>query len=310
MNIIIVGRRHGESKSIRLSTAAKHMVLGLLFALPMAMGAAGYWLAERFTGEVALDPNAARAWERDLDQQRQEIQDLRDQSDREMAALTVRLAELQGRVLRLDAVGERLVDVAGIATDEFDFGSAPAVGGPVSLLSESSYHVPDFSDALRELSDRIDSREQQLAVLDDLIAANKLSEDTFVAGTPISKGWMSSRFGYRADPFTGRSTWHAGVDFAGKEGSDIISVAAGVVTYAGDRYGYGQLVEVNHGNGYKTRYAHCKEIKVSVGDVVRKGDLIAAMGSTGRSTGPHVHFEVYKNGRSVDPAAYIHRRPR
>ena len=309
MNIIIVGKRHGESRSIRLSSAAKHMLLGLLFALPMAMGAAGYWLAERFTAEAALDSNAARAWERDLVDQRQELELLREQTDREMAALTVRLAELQGRVLRLDAVGERLVDSAGLASDEFDFAAPPAMGGPATI-SDSIYQVPEITSALRELSDRIDSREQQLAVLDDLMAANKLSETTFVAGTPITKGWMSSRFGYRADPFTGRSTWHAGVDFAGKDGSDIVAVESGVVTWATDRYGYGNLVEINHGNGYKTRYAHCKEIKVSVGDVVRKGDLIALMGSTGRSTGPHVHFEVYKNGRSVDPAAYIHRRPR
>jgi len=285
------------------------MLLGVLFALPMAMGAAGYWLAERFTAEAALDSNAARAWERDLDEQRQELEELRDQTDREMAALTVRLAELQGRVLRLDAVGERLVDSAGLSSDEFDFAAVPAVGGPAAG-SDSIYQVPEITSALKDLSERIDSREQQLAVLDDLMAANRLSETTFVAGTPITKGWMSSRFGYRADPFTGRSTWHAGVDFAGKDGSDIIAVASGVVTWASDRYGYGQLVEVNHGNGYKTRYAHCKEIKVNVGDVVRKGDLIALMGSTGRSTGPHVHFEVYKNGRSVDPAAYIHRRPR
>jgi len=309
MNIIIVGRRHGESKSIKLSSAAKHLLLGILFALPMAMGAAGYWLAERLSGEMALAPDAAKAWERDLVQQREELQDLRTSAEREMAALTVRLAELQGRVLRLDAVGERLVDSAGLHSDEFDFGTAPSVGGPIAA-PDSGYRVPDITDALNELAERIDSREQQLEVLDDLMEAQKLSEDTFVAGRPITKGWMSSRYGYRADPFTGSSAWHAGVDFAGKDGSDIIAVAAGVVTYSGPRYGYGNLVEVNHGNGYTTRYAHCKEIKAKVGDIVRKSDVIALMGSTGRSTGPHVHFEVYKNGRAVDPAAYIHRRPR
>jgi len=309
MNIIIVGRRHGESRNIKLTSAAKHLVLGLLFALPMAMGAAGYWLAERLSGDMALAPDAAKAWERDLVEQREELQELRHSAEQEMSALTVRLAELQSRVLRLDAVGERLVDTAGLHSDEFDFGSVPSVGGPIAE-TESVYQVPEIYQAIQELADRIDSREQQLEVLDDLFAAQKLSEDSFVAGRPITKGWMSSRYGHRADPFTGRSAWHAGVDFAGKDGSEIVSVAAGVVTYAGPRYGYGNLVEVNHGNGYKTRYAHCKEIKVSVGDVVRKADLIALMGSTGRSTGPHVHFEVYKNGRTVDPSAYIHRRPR
>ncbi|MAE21403.1 MAG: hypothetical protein CMK92_03130 [Pseudomonas sp.] len=309
MNIIIIGKRHGESRQIRLGSAAKHLVLGLLFALPMAMGAAGYWLAERLSSDMALAPDAAKAWERDLHQQREELQALKHSADQEIAALTVRLAELQGRVMRIDEVGERLVDAAGLHADEFDFGSAPSVGGPLAD-TEPTYQVPGITDALQELSERIDSREQQLEVLDDLMEAQKLSNDTFVAGRPIKKGWMSSRYGNRADPFTGHSAWHAGVDFAGKDGSDIVSVAAGVVTYADNRYGYGKLVEVNHGNGYKTRYAHCKEIEVKVGDIVRKGDVIALMGSTGRSTGPHVHFEVYKNGRTVDPAAYIHRRPR
>jgi len=309
MNIIIVGRRHGESRNIKLTSTVKHLLLGLLFALPMAMGAAGYWLAERLSGDMALAPDAAKAWERDLVEQREELQALRHSAEQEMAALTVRLAEIQSRVLRLDAVGERLVDSAGLPTDEFDFGVAPSVGGPIAA-PESNYQVPEISNAIQQLADRITSREQQLDILDDLFAAQKLSEDTFVAGRPITKGWMSSRYGYRADPFTGRSAWHAGVDFAGKDGSDIVAVSAGVVTYSGPRYGYGNLVEVNHGNGYKTRYAHCKEIKVSVGDIVRKSDVIALMGSTGRSTGPHVHFEVFKNGRSVDPAAYIHRRPR
>ena len=163
---------------------------------------------------------------------------------------------------------------------------------------------------LDELSEQIDNREQQLEVLDSILGQKKITSDTFVAGLPIKKGWMSSRYGMRTDPFTGRLAWHGGVDFAGKTGSDIVSVASGVVTWASKRYGYGLLVEVNHGNGYKTRYAHCNEVVVKVGDVVRKDQVVALMGSTGRSTGPHVHFEVYKNGRTVDPAAYIHRTRR
>lgn len=309
MNIIIVGRRHGESRNIKLTNTWKHIILGIVFALPMAMGAAGYWLAERLSGDMALAPDAAKAWERDLVEQREDLQALRESAEQEISALTVRLAEIQSHVMRLDAVGERLIDSAGLHQDEFDFASTPSVGGPI-VSSDRSYFLPDISAAIQQLADKITSREQQLEVLDDLFAAQKFNDDTFLAGRPITKGWMSSRYGYRADPFTGRSAWHAGVDFAGKDGSDIVSVAAGVVTYSGERYGYGNLVEVNHGNGYTTRYAHCKEIMVAVGDIVRKGDVVALMGSTGRSTGPHVHFEVYKNGRTVDPAAYIHRRPR
>ncbi|MCA6063615.1 M23 family metallopeptidase [Thalassolituus marinus] len=308
MNIIIVGRRHGESRTYTLSSSARTMMFGFLFALPFAMGAAGYWLAERLADEGVLDLNAAKAWEHDLNMQKQELQQIRKQTDQELEALTLRLAELQAKLLRLDALGERLVDVSDLNSEEFDFAMQPAVGGPGTL--GEAYQVPEISEVLDELAERIDSREQQLEVLDDLMSANKLSSDTFVAGRPITRGWMSSRYGKRTDPFTGRLAWHAGVDFAGKMGADIVAVASGVVTWSGPRYGYGNLVEINHGNGYKTRYAHCEELKVALGDVVRKGDIVALMGSSGRSTGPHVHFEVYKNGRTVDPAAYIHRKPR
>lgn len=306
MNIIIIGRRHGESKTYTLGLSARVMFFGLLFALPFAMGSTGYWLAQHLADEGIFDLNAAKAWERDLSMQRQELQQIRKQTDQELEALTLRLAELQAKLLRLDALGERLVDVSNLHAEEFDFSMQPAMGGPVGTLGEA-YQVTEINQVLEGLAERIDSREQQLEVLDSLMSASRFNSDTFVAGRPITKGWMSSRYGQRTDPFTGRLAWHAGVDFAGKMGADIVAVASGVVTFSGTRYGYGNLVEINHGNGYKTRYAHCDELKVSTGDIVRKGDVVALMGSTGRSTGPHVHFEVYKNGRTVDPAAYIHR---
>jgi murein DD-endopeptidase MepM/ murein hydrolase activator NlpD len=269
------------------------------------MGATGYLLAAHLADKGLLDPVAAKAWEKDLDDQRQELQEIRQHADQELDGLTLRLAQLQARLLRIDALGERLIEITKINGDEFDFSSVPAVGGPGSL--GETYQAPEIQSVLDKLASRIDRREQQLEVLDDLLLANKIKTDTFVAGRPIKRGWMSSRYGKRTDPFNGRLAWHAGVDFAGKQGSDVIAVASGIVTWASDRYGYGKLVEINHGNGYKTRYAHGAEIKVKLGDVVRKGDVVAAMGSSGRSTGPHVHFEVYKNGRTVDPAAYLHR---
>ena len=282
MNIIIVGKRHGQSKTYSLGPVARFLLLTSICVLPFAMGATGYLLAAHL-----------------------ELQEIRQHADQELDGLTLRLAELQAKLLRIDALGERLIDITKINGDEFDFSSAPAVGGPGTL--GETYQAPEIQSVLDKLASRIDRREQQLEVLDDLLLANKIKTDTFVAGRPIKRGWMSSRYGKRTDPFNGRLAWHAGVDFAGKQGSDVIAVASGIVTWASDRYGYGKLVEINHGNGYKTRYAHGAEIKVKLGDVVRKGDVVAAMGSSGRSTGPHVHFEVYKNGRTVDPAAYLHR---
>jgi murein DD-endopeptidase MepM/ murein hydrolase activator NlpD len=305
MNIIIVGKRHGQSKTYSLGPVARFLLLSSLCVLPFAMGATGYLLAAHLADKGLLDPVAAKAWERDLDEQRQELQKIQQHADQELDGLTLRLAQLQAKLLRIDALGERLVEITKINGDEFDFSSVPAVGGPGTL--GATYQAPEIQSVLDNLALKIDRREQQLEVLDDLLLANKIKADTFVAGRPIKRGWMSSRYGKRTDPFNGRLAWHAGVDFAGKQGSDIVAVASGVVTWASSRYGYGRLVEINHGNGYKTRYAHAAELKVNLGDVVRKGDVIAAMGSSGRSTGPHVHFEVYKNGRTVDPAAYLHR---
>lgn len=305
MNIIIVGKRHGQSKTYSLGPVARFFLLASLCVLPFAMGATGYLLAAHLADKGLFEPIATEAWEKDLDQQRQELQQIRQHTNQELDGLTLRLAELQAKILRIDALGERLIDVANISGDEFDFSAIPAVGGPGTL--GETYQAPEIRSVLDNLANKIDRREQQLEVLDDLLLANKIKTDTFVAGRPIKRGWMSSRYGKRTDPFNGRLAWHAGVDFAGKEGSDVIAVASGVVTWASSRYGYGKLVEINHGNGYKTRYAHSAELKVKVGDIVRKGDVIALMGSSGRSTGPHVHFEVYKNGRTVDPAAYLHR---
>ena len=306
MNIIVVGQRHGESRTYRLTGPAKTLLFGCLVALPFAMGFGGFWLSDWLADEgFILESTTTEAWQADLDLQRQELQEIREKTSVEMQALTVRLAELQSRLTRLDALGERLVDITRLEPEEFDFSDSPAIGGP--LLSDDSYQVPAIGSVLDQLAEKIGQREQQLEVLDDLITSSKFEKDTFVSGIPVRKGFISSRYGQRSDPFSGHSAWHAGVDFAGKPGSDIISVASGVVTWADEKTGYGKLVEINHGNGFKTRYGHCKEIKVKVGEIVRKGDVVALLGSTGRSTGPHVHFEVYQNGRTVDPSAYIHR---
>src|SRR5690554_7440773 len=200
MNIIVVGQKHGESKTYTLGGSVRILFFGFLFASPFAMGASGYWLAQHLADEGILDLNAAKAWERDLSMQRQELQQIRQQTDQELEALTMRLAQLQAKLLRLDALGERLVDVSNLQADEFDFSAQPAVGGPAGTLGEA-YQVTEINQVLDGLAERIDSREQQLEVLGNLMSANKFSTDTFVAGRPIDEGWMSSRYGQRTDPF-------------------------------------------------------------------------------------------------------------
>jgi murein DD-endopeptidase MepM/ murein hydrolase activator NlpD len=133
----------------------------------------------------------------------------------------------------------------------------------------------------------------------------KLRDEVRPEGRPVTAGYVSSHFGSRTDPFTGRRAFHKGVDFAGREGAEVVAVASGVVIWSGERYGYGQLVEVNHGNGYVTRYAHNVDNLVAVGDTVRRGQVIARMGGTGRATGPNLHFEVLLNDKPVDPLTYV-----
>ena len=165
--------------------------------------------------------------------------------------------------------------------------------------------VSDFVHSLNELSAQLDDRTKQLQVLESMMMNHNLQKEVKPTGRPVTRGWLSSYFGRRTDPFTGRWAFHSGIDFAGKMDSDIIAVAAGVVTYSGPRNGYGNLVQINHGNGYSTRYGHCDHILVKVGTTVKKGEVIAKMGTTGRSTGPHVHFEVLKNGHAIDPKRFI-----
>lgn len=308
MNIILLSQKHGTSRHISNGRAILVSIAIGLVALPLIGLAGGYFLAQHFN-LGGMNTFSQSIYE-DVQVQRDILEKTKQQSEDELKAITRRIAEMQARLTRLDALGERLIDVAKLRNDEFDFSQAPAVGGPGELDLGEAYEKPKFMSAVDQLLFDIERREEQLAVMESLLENRKLRSDVFIAGRPIKRGWMSSRFGRRTDPFTGRLAWHKGVDFAGKEGADIITVASGVVTWAEERYGYGLMVEVNHGGGFSTRYAHCKEILVKVGDVVRKGQLLAEMGSTGRSTGPHVHFEVWKNGSAVDPTRYIHRASR
>ena len=209
-------------------------------------------------------------------------------------------------LFRSDALGEHLTQVADLDDGEFDFDQAPAVGGPEDQTAEP-VAGPALAMQLDALTARFNDRALQLNVLEALIAGRDMRGDVYLAGRPVERGWMSSAFGYRTDPFHGRKAWHNGVDFAGREGDRVVAVAAGVVTWSGERSGYGNLVEVNHGSGYTTRYAHNEENLVQAGDVVAKGQALATMGSSGRSTGPHVHFEVLVNGKAVDPERYVWR---
>ena len=256
------------------------------------------------------EPGTLDTLQDELEQQSDDLTALQAQAARKLEALTLNLAELQARMTRLDALGEHLTAMADLEEGEFDFTQAPALGGPMDSEFSADYRSMDLTSELSQFQARLSDREQQLDILESLLTHRKLDEQSWLSGQPVAKGWISSPYGERKDPFTGKPAMHKGVDVAGKEGSEILAVAGGVVTYTGTRSGYGELVEISHEDGFVTRYGHNKEIKVGPGEVVRKGQAIALMGSSGRSTGAHVHFEVYKHGRSVDPSSYIQRTRR
>lgn len=226
-----------------------------------------------------------------------------------LEAMTLKLAELQSRALRLDAIGARVADRAGVDADEFGFDRPPALGGPAERMGAAPTET-GLDQLFGDLDRRLDASEQRLRLLDDLIQDRNLERESTVAGRPVEHGWMSSGYGYRVDPFNGRRAWHGGVDFAGPPGTQVVAVAAGVVTRSAADGAYGNTVEIDHGDGLVTRYSHNRENRVAIGDLVKKGQVVAIMGRTGRASGAHVHFEVSRNGRSLDPAPYVRRAAR
>ncbi|KAA3632515.1 MAG: hypothetical protein DWQ08_03405 [Proteobacteria bacterium] len=235
----------------------------------------------------------------DLDAARREVQNHLD-------ALGIKLGELQAHMFRINGLGQRLADISGLDQGEFNFDESPGVGGISDTGRPSeSYEYPEFLARLDDVQMKLQYDENRLAAMEALLMDKKISRTMFPDAWPVKSGWMSSLFGYRTDPFTGRKAFHAGVDIAGRKGSPIQAAAAGVVVHAGKHAGYGHSVVVQHANGYSTRYAHADELLVELGQKVEKGEPIATVGTTGRSTGPHLHFEVIQNGRRVNPKKFL-----
>jgi murein DD-endopeptidase MepM/ murein hydrolase activator NlpD len=223
-------------------------------------------------------------------------------------AMALRLGELQAQVMRLDGLGERLAKVAGLKPQELpslQSGEIPGRGGAESSLPARGVSVNEFADLLARLGRQVDERSDQLGVLEALLVANSANRKFLPTLAPIVDGWFSSNFGYRLDPFTGLQTYHEGIDFPAEPGTPIVAAASGKVVEAGVHPQYGKILAIDHGNGLVSRYAHASEVFVNEGDLVVRGQRIATVGSTGRSTGPHLHFEVRLNGVPQNPARFL-----
>ena len=303
MNVILFTTRGSWQRRLDLGRPATAIAAACSLALVIgcvfgAGFAAAMWGADRTAVRVSAN----------LEQQRKDLGDIRSSQQEQLDALAVRVGQVQAHVIRLNVLGERLTQMANLDDGEFNFSEAPAVGGPEEPLATGDRSIGRLVQDLERVSNQLDDREAQLDVLESLLMNRDLQAQVFPDGRPVDAGWISSYFGERADPFNGHEAVHRGIDFAGRDGASIKAIAAGVVSFSDVRHGYGNCVEINHVNGYVTRCAHNSVNLVAVGDKVEKGQIIALMGTTGRATGPNLHFEVLHYGKVVNPIKYIDRK--
>ena len=300
MNIILVSDSLAKSRSVVLSqTQVVLIALGILLA-GFVLAMATYVVTMKFSVDLRnpyLRSLLAALHQDDLKRSEAEMKE-------NINSLAVKVGELQARILRLDAFGERLAKAAGVKPTEFRFDEKPGQGGPAPVAGRD-LTVAEFEQMLTEISRVLDDRSDKLGVLDSLLMDTRLARKTVPTTMPIATGYYSSNYGYRVDPITGRSSFHTGVDLIAPPGTPVLAAAGGVVSAAGHIAEYGLIVDIDHDNGLTSRYAHLSRTLVKVGDVVLKGQPIAQVGSTGRSTGPHLHFEVRENGIPLNPNKFL-----
>jgi len=244
-----------------------------------------------------------------LADQREESARVQARVQGHLNAMAIRLGELQAQMMRLEGLGERLAKTAGLKPQELPSlqpGVTPGRGGAESSLPSRNLSVREFSDLVGQLGRQMDMRSDQLSVLEALLMHDTANRKFLPTLYPIIDGWYSSNFGYRIDPFSGQQSMHEGVDFPAESGTPIVATASGKVVFADWHPAYGKMLEIDHGNGLVSRYAHTSSLTVKEGDLVVRGQRVATVGSTGRSTGPHLHFEVRLNGVQQNPARFLH----
>jgi len=304
LNIILVTSATARARTLTLDW--RHGALG-------ALGLAVIFVAFTATfNYVALKYAAAvqHPWLQAivLADQRQEAQKTQQLVQGHLNAMAMRLGELQAQVMRLDGLGEHLAKAAGLKPQELpslQSGTIPGRGGAESSRPSRALSVDEFSQLLAKLGRQVEERSDQLGVLEALLVQDSANRKFMPTLAPIVDGWFSSNFGYRIDPFTGLQTFHEGIDFPAESGTTIVAAASGKVVEAGIHPQYGKILAIDHGNGLLSRYAHASQVFVNEGDLVVRGQPVATVGSTGRSTGPHLHFEVRLNGVPQNPARFL-----
>lgn len=301
MNIILVSNHLAKTRSVSLN--GLHLLVGALVFLAlfvMAVLSAEYVIVRFQSGKISNEMRTWLASAQNHEQQKQQAY-LRESLD----TMAISLGQMQARLLRLDSLGTRLVKVAGMKSHEIDFSRVPAQGGAYVPFGQQDVTISGMNQELGNLSSLLNDRGDKLAALETLLQQDRLRKKMLNTIQPVSSGWYSSNFGWRIDPFTGKSAMHEGVDYMVPYGTAIHAAASGIVVYADMHPQFGNLVEIDHGNDIMTRYAHASKLAVEVGQVVKRGQLVAYVGSTGRSTGNHLHFEVRFKGLAQNPVRFL-----
>ncbi|MFZ2162943.1 MAG: M23 family metallopeptidase [Sideroxyarcus sp.] len=302
MNVILVSNRFAKARSITLTGVHLAMLAILAAGLFVAAVFAAQYAIVRF--QPGLMSNEMRAWMASAQQDEQQKQQayLRKSLD----TMAIHLGRMQAQVLRLDSLGARLAKLTGMKPQEFSFDKLPAQGGPfLPSALQKEISLTGMEQQMTELNALLSDRSDKLVALETMLMQDKLSRKLLPSVAPIKDAWYSSNFGWRIDPFTGNNAMHEGVDYMVPEGTSINASAGGMVVYADAHPQYGNMVEIDHGNQVITRYAHASRLMVKVGQMVRRGQEIAISGSTGRSTGPHLHFEVRYKGLAQNPVRFL-----
>ncbi|MDO8812007.1 MAG: M23 family metallopeptidase [Gallionella sp.] len=301
MNVILVSNNLAKTRSITLN--GMHISLTVLLLLGLMLGASftlQYTLV-RFAPESLGD--GVRAFLSKLQSAEQQKQQSYLHSS--LDAMAARVGQMQAQMQRLDTLGARLAKLTGMKPEEFRFDQPPAQGGPLVTLPAQEMSVGSLDQQLSRLTQVVNDRSDKLMALETMLLQNQLSNKMLLSIEPINDGWYSSNFGWRIDPFTGANAMHEGVDYMVPTGTLVHASAGGVVAYSSYHAQYGNMVEIDHGSDIITRYAHASKLLVKIGQVVRRGEKIAVVGSTGRSTGSHLHFEIRYKGIAQNPVRFL-----
>jgi len=301
VNIILVSEKLPKARTITLGWS--HLIVSGAFVLTLVVllaGALNYGIL-RYSDEMKTPYVRDVLVSIQLQQQEKTKTYLQDN----LNAMAVRLGQMQAQLLRLDTLGERLAKLAGFKPQELMFNEMPARGGAISSVPNQNLSLDDFTLQIDLLTRQLEDRGDKLGLLESMFTLESARKKLTPTKLPVEGGWYSSNYGWRIDPFTGQRAFHEGIDFMAEEGTPIHAAAAGVVVYSGLHPQYGNMIEIDHGNDLISRYAHASKRFVKIGDVVLRGSRIAAVGSTGRATGAHLHFEVRQRGAAKNPSQFL-----